>query len=87
MNMPMMLNGLKMVEAPTFPKMTLAKDVAVSPEFREEIDTWMLEFFGTTCLLERGKAWVLEHQRTVVLHPDDYGALVQMNINVGKMVL
>jgi hypothetical protein len=74
-----MLNGLKMVKAPLYPKMTLAKDVMVSPQFREEINAWMLGFFGTTCLLERGTSWVLEHQGTIVLHPDDYAAIVQMN--------
>jgi len=86
MNTPMMLNGLKMVKAPTFPKMTLAKDVAVSPEFREEIDAWMLEFFGTTCLIERGTTWVLQQQGTIVLHPDDYVAIRQINLKVGGML-
>lgn len=84
---PMMLNGLKMVIAPVFPKMTLSKSVTVSPEFREEMDAWMLEFFGTTCLVERGQTWVLQQQGTIVLHPDDYVAIRQMNLKVGGIVL
>jgi hypothetical protein len=87
MNAPMMLNGLKMVVAPVFPKMTLSKSVTVSPEFREEMDAWMLEFFGTTCLVERGKAWVMQQHGTIALHPDDYVAIRQMNLNVRGIVL
>lgn len=45
----MIFNGTKIVMSPLCdprPKMTLSPDVTVSNEFRNEMNAWMLEFFG-----------------------------------------
>lgn len=43
-----------------FPKRTLAKDVPVSPDFRVEVDKWMLEFFGSTPLIPDGTMYAMQ---------------------------
>lgn len=54
------LFGMKIVVNDTrSPKRTLAKDVPVSPEFRLEIDKWMLEFFGSTPLIPDGAMYAM----------------------------
>lgn len=71
-----LVNGIKVIKASEHPKMTLAPDVMVSPEFRVEIDQWMLGFFGTTCLVPRGTMYKLGAD-TLVLHPADYDAVIR----------
>ena len=70
--------GMKIIKAAEYPKMTLAEDVTVSPEFRKEINAWMLGFFGTTSLVKRGEVIVMQEQGTAIVHPDDY---YQLKIN------
>lgn len=38
---------IRVSESCTQPRMTLAQNVPVTPEFRAEINAWMLEFFGS----------------------------------------
>lgn len=55
------LFGMKIIVNDTrFPNRTLAKDVPVSPEFRVEVDKWMLEFFGSTPLIPDGTMYALQ---------------------------
>ena len=55
------LFGMKIVVNDTrLPKRTLAKDVPVSPEFRLEVDKWMLEFFGSTPLIPDGTMYEMQ---------------------------
>ncbi len=58
--------------AKTWPKMVLASDVTVSPEFRAEINQWMLSFFGEDCLVKQGEVIVMETLQIVYVHPLDY---------------
>jgi hypothetical protein len=51
----MRLFGFNICVTPDHPKRTLAEDVPVSPEFRIEINLWMLGFFGTYNLLDDGQ--------------------------------
>lgn len=64
---PRTLLGMNVVEDPALnpkPRMTLAANVPVTEEFREEINKWMIEFFG----LEPERIYLIAHN-TVVLSP------------------
>lgn len=66
------LFGLRVQVTPDIPKMTLSKDVPVSPWLREEMDRWMLEFFGTTNLIPDGRAYVMEDPGIVIMNKRTY---------------
>ena len=69
---PQTLFGMRIQISPDVPKMTLSKDVPVSPEFRVEIDKWMLGFFGTTNIVPDGQALVMHHMNCVVMNERMY---------------
>ena len=75
--------GYQVIKAQVFAKMRLAEDVTVSPEFRDEMNAWMLQFFGATCVVERGNCLFMEDQKTIVVHPDDYEVL-RIGTRVGQ---
>lgn len=39
------------------PKQQLAEDVPVSPEFRKDINAWMIDFFGVWNIVEDGQVF------------------------------
>jgi len=41
------------------PKMQLSEDCPVTPNFRMEMNQWMLEFFGTVPDIPDGEAWAV----------------------------
>ena len=49
MDNPIMFGGVTVICNPvldTIPRMTLSEDVTVTPEFRREMNKWLVEFFG-----------------------------------------
>lgn len=73
MTAPQTLFGMKIMVAAQYPKMVLAEDCPVTPEFRKEINEWMREFFGTTCLVPEDQALVFNG--VTMLHPTTYAKL------------
>ena len=49
------LFGLEVHVAPDLPRMRLSEDCPCTPEYRAELNAWMLEFFGTTNPLDDGQ--------------------------------
>lgn len=62
--------GMPVVVTPDYPKMVLSEDVPVSPEFRREINLWMLGFFGTTNTMEDGQ--VVKAMNHLYMNPRTY---------------
>ena len=66
--------GMKVVVAPhsVSPKLKLSDDCPVSDEFRESMDSWLVERFGyrTVCALKPGYAYISAD--LAILHPADY---------------
>ena len=69
------IGSIAVVLSPDHPKRTLAEDVPVSPEFRIEINQWMLGFFGTYNLLADGQTILMENDGKVFMNPRTYAAL------------
>ena len=46
------LYGVRVVVTPDTPRMQLSEDCPVTPEFRAEMNAWMLGFFGVTNTVE-----------------------------------
>lgn len=64
------LFGLEVHVSPDTPRMRLAEDCPCTPEYRAEINAWMLEFFGTTNLLADGQVLdVTWPTRRLVMNP------------------
>lgn len=74
------LFGLKVFIHPDRPKMKLAPGDYVTPAFRQEIDAWLVEFFGYTNLLEDGESIVSEQMGVVFVNPRGYAALRMLNL-------
>lgn len=80
MNGPLLGGYSVFVDVPR-PKMTLAGDVMVTPEFREEINAWMKDFFGVTYLVEPGQTIVMRSNRTITMHPKDASKLTKSTMD------
>lgn len=61
--------GLNVIVTPDTPKMKLGAGDYVTPEFRVEIDAWLLSFFGTTNLVPDGQYLVAEKLRQIYMNP------------------
>ena len=61
--------GMKIIVTPDLPKMKLAPGDYITPEFRQEIDAWLLGFFGTNNLLEDGQSIFSQPTNTVFMNP------------------
>jgi len=72
---PYTLYGMRVNISPDIPKMTLSKDVAVSEDFRIEMDRWMLDFFGVTNLIPDGQTIVMESIGCVAMNQRTYRQL------------
>ena len=71
------LFGFKIIVTPDFPKMTLGPGDYVTQEYREEIDAWLLSFFGTTNVIEDGKSVVSIVGNFISLNPRTYAGFLQ----------
>lgn len=80
-NRPQTFQGLQVVIMPDRPKMQLSERVkeVLSPEFIEEINAWMLEFFGVDNMLEDGQVWTVPagwaHSGMAYMNPRTYARL------------
>lgn len=69
------INGMKVFVTPDLPKMKLASGDYVTPEFRAEIDAWLLTFFGTTNTVPDDEARVSQAFGQIWLNPRTYDRL------------
>lgn len=67
-----MINGYKVIISPDVPKMRLAEGDYVTPAFRDEIDAWLLSFFGTTNFITDGNTIVSEMDNKIWMNPRTY---------------
>jgi hypothetical protein len=74
----MNLNGYRIIVTSDMPKMRLAADVMVSPDFRKEINDWMAKFFGHYNTLEDGQVMVVEHLNVVYTNPRTFAELPKL---------
>lgn len=75
----MMINGYRIIVSQPMPKMRLAENVPVTQEFRDEINIWMAGFFGyQEPLAKRGQVHVMEREKMMIAHPEDYRKLQEM---------
>lgn len=70
------LFGLAVHVSPDTPRMRLAEDCPCTPEYRVELNAWMLEFFGTTNMLKDGEvlevSWPSQH---LLMNPRTFAKL------------
>lgn len=70
--------GFNLQVSPDKPRYTLPAEllpgVPWPPGFREEFNQWSVQFLGTTNVLPRGVAYVL-NGRTVLLRPEDFAKI------------
>lgn len=68
--------GMRIVEAPTYPRYTLPDDVPPPPGMtRAEFAAWSREVCGVTCVLPRGQVFLLNNSIAMV-RPQDVVKLV-----------
>lgn len=67
--------GFRVHVTPDTPKMQLSKDVPVSPDFRKEIDAWLIGFFGYTNILGDDAVLVSEAMGTIHCNPRNYAQI------------
>lgn len=72
---PQTLNGIRVFVTPDIPKMKLGPGDYVTPAFRAEMDEWLLQFFGTTNLVEDGKCYHMLLEDAVSMNPRTYAKL------------
>ena len=70
----MMFGGIKIHVTPDRPKMKLSAECPVTPDFRAEMDLWLLSFFGTTNLIPDGQAY--DTPNGMFMNPRTHAALV-----------
>ena len=71
------IHGLDVVISSDYPKMQLSKDCPVTPEFRAEINAWMVEFFGVSNVCPDGQFYVIEAHQQIVMNQRTYRQLVE----------
>lgn len=64
--------GVQILVTPDVPKMQLAPGDYITPEYRREIDAWLIEFFGTTNLLADGQVAGSELMGKAWMNPRTY---------------
>lgn len=62
--------GCKIIVTYDVPKMVLSEDCPVTPEFRAEINAWLIGFFGFSNTVEDGKA--VQVGNTLMMNPRTY---------------
>jgi hypothetical protein len=56
----------RFIVSPDLPRMTISEGCPISPGFREEMNAWLLEFFGTHNLIADGQVIVLAGRQCYV---------------------
>lgn len=69
------IHGIQVFVTPDLPKMKLAPGDYVTPEFRAEIDIWLLDFFGAHNLLKDGEAVGMPSTGQTWMNPRTYARL------------
>lgn len=67
--------GMSINITPDIPKMKLAPGDYITPEFRKEIDEWLVSFFGVTNIVPDGKTMILENPGIVWMNPRTFKQL------------
>ncbi len=75
--------GLSINVIPDTPKMKLSPGDYVTPEFRKEIDEWMVSFFGVTNLVPDGTTLISNAIGTIWMNPRTFSQL-QTHTEVGE---
>lgn len=76
---------MKVYVTPDFPKLQLAPGDYVTPEYRKEIDAWLLSFFGTTNVIEDYISLVSQVYGLVSMNPRTYAKLFSESIIVKEI--
>lgn len=72
----MVINGYRVIASYPTARMQLSDNVPVTDEFRAEMNLWMRGFFGyNEPVVKKGQAIVIEVQKTMLVHPDDFWQL------------
>lgn len=73
---PNFLGGMKVIEHKPFPKLQVGSHVEMTDEFRDEINTWLIDMFGySDSLLPKGQFIVSQDYGFVVARSDDLALL------------
>lgn len=69
------ISGMRVVVHPDAPKLQLSARVCeiLNPDFIAEINAWMIDFFGTTNLLDDGQCYQMGDQ--LIMNPRTFAAL------------
>lgn len=70
------LFGFKVIVTPDFPKMSLAPGDYVTKAYRDEIDAWLLSFFGTVNVVADGTSIVSQAGNFISMNPRTYAGLL-----------
>lgn len=64
------------------PKMQLTEGCPVTPDFRIEMNAWMLEFFGTVTenLIPDGQAWASREHGAIHINPRTFARLQRASL-------
>lgn len=90
---PQTIYGMRIFITADHPKMQLSEDCPVTPAFREEMNKWMLEFFGVKNLVPDGRVvyapspvWG-ETNQVAYMNQRTYNRLLKENLqnNIGAM--
>lgn len=69
------LFGITVVVSEDRPKMQLSADCPVTPDFREEMNRWMAEFFGFWNLIEDGRVLMDGPNARAYMNPRTYASM------------
>lgn len=76
---PHEMSGMRVYISPDLvrPKLQLSEDCPVTPDFRVEMNAWMLEFFGTVTesLVPDNQAMVCEKIGAIYVNPRTFARL------------
>ncbi len=79
MGSPHDMSGMRVYISPDIvhPKMQLSEDCPVTPDFRAEVNAWMLEFFGTVTenLVPDNQVMVCEKTGAIYVNPRTFARL------------
>jgi hypothetical protein len=68
-------NGYGVSVSPDVPKMQLSLDVPLTNAFREEINQWMIEFFGVKNYVPDGEVFLDDFNKRMIMNPRTFEQL------------
>lgn len=71
----MRFGGMAVIVTPDLPKMKLAPGDYITPEYRAEVNAWLLAFFGTVNIIPDGESRISELLGQVWMNPRTYREL------------